>query len=90
MVQLYSFEIQRKSRIDFWSQQHFNRRNVVFFSDKKKFSLINGQNFGPKSVEFDYVEDPGTIGRVVDGVPARDEDPAYYGKERVSPISSHI
>ena len=67
-----------------------------FFSDNQRFSLINGQEFGPKSVEFDDMEDPGTNGPIVDGQPIGDkmddmaEDPAYYGKERVSRISSSI
>jgi len=38
------------------------------------------------------MEDPGTTEPpvVVDGMPARDEDSAYYGKESVSSISSNI
>ena len=51
------------------------------FSENKKFSTVNGQTFGPKSVEFDYLEDPSNPGPVVDGQQTRDEDPAYYGKE---------
>lgn len=61
-----------------------------FLPDNTKFSLINGQKFEPDSVEFDYVEDPGTIGPIIDGIPTRDEDPAYYGKESVSLILSNI
>lgn len=59
-------------------------------------TLINGQDFGPKSVEFDYIDDPGTEGPIVDGeregdeVHDKAEDPAYYGKEIVSSVSSNI
>ena len=69
-----------------------------FFSDNQKFSPINGQEFEPKSVEFDDMEDPGTNGPIVDGEKQEEddkmddmaEDPAYYGKGRVSRISSSI
>jgi len=68
----------------------------LFFSDKKKLTLINGQDYGPNSAEFDYVDDPSTEAPVIDGESMGDEvhdtaeDPAYYGKEIVSSVSSNI
>ena len=39
VVQLHSFEIQRKSRIDFWSQQHFKECGTFLTSERYRDDL---------------------------------------------------
>lgn len=64
-----------------WINISLTEKMSSFFSDNKKYSTVNGQTFGPESVEFDDMEDPSTPGPVIDGEETRLQDPAYYGME---------